>query len=176
MPNYLLHLWSPPPTSLNFACPPAPAGIEGANARGFFDPATIDPGYSAIGYLSVALVIALVLLCYLWTATSTGPRFTRRWGLFLLLTGIVCFAATFLLRLWPTMTLADTCLAGQAPFRLPLPWSVILDRALAGFVWGLLVFVLLSLVLTRSLGRLPWSKGFFHNRGCPWPRLNPLAD
>ncbi len=75
-----------------------------------------------------------------------------------------------------TRALAGSCETNPDPFLAVLPWSEILGRGLAGAVWGLLAFALLSLVLTRTAGLFPWSRGLFHHRGCPYPRLSPFGD
>ena len=66
--------------------------------------------------------------------------------------------------------LAGSCVTNPNPFPVTLPWSEILERGASGAVWSLLAFVVLSLLLTRTIGWLPQGGGFFHNRGCPWPR------
>lgn len=176
MPNYLLHLWSVPPADLPLTCPPPPPG-EPADPTGFFDPATVHGAYSAAGWASLLLVLALVCLCYLWTSGSLGPRFMRRWVLFLALSGAAALGvAVLVLRTWPTRALAGSCETNPEPFLAALPWSEVLGRGLAGAVWGVLVFALLSLVLTRTAGLFPWSRGLFHHRGCPYPRLSPFGE
>lgn len=171
MPNYFLHLWATPPASLVLDCPPAPPGATN-DPTGFFDPGTVDAAYSAAGWGSLVVVLLLVLLCYLLTEMSTGPRFTRRWLLFLVVAAVVCFAVPLgVLRAWPTHSLAGSCELFPDPFPAKLPWNEIVNRALAGLVWGLLAFVIVSVLATRIAGRFPWSGGFFHCRGCPWPRL-----
>jgi hypothetical protein len=54
-----------------------------------------------------------------------------------------------------------------------IPASLLMDRMFAGLVWGALAFLLLSLLATRVLGLSRLAGGFFHYRGCPWPRWNP---
>jgi hypothetical protein len=54
-----------------------------------------------------------------------------------------------------------------------LPWDIVVDRALSGILWGVVLFVVLSLILTRLVGKSSWSGGFFHNRGVPYPRILP---
>ncbi|MEJ7811620.1 MAG: hypothetical protein WKG32_14505 [Gemmatimonadaceae bacterium] len=171
MPNYFFHLWAPPPADLALSCP-VPAPGEPVDPGGFFDPATVAGAYSAAGWISLAAALLLVVLCYQLTAVSTGPRFTKRFFLFWLVTALTCFTIPVLvLRTWQTHALAGSCETNPEPFLVPLPWSVILNRGFAGLAWGLLAFFLLSLLLTRSAGRFPWAGGFFHNRGTPWPRL-----
>jgi hypothetical protein len=50
-----------------------------------------------------------------------------------------------------------------------------LNRALAGVFWSAMAFALSSFLLTRAAGWHPAAGGFFHNRGCPWPRINPFG-
>jgi hypothetical protein len=170
MPPFLLHLWANPPTDLALMCPAPPPG-DPIPPPGFFDPATVSAAYGAAGWASLGAVILLVLCCYLLTRSSLGPGFVKRWWIFLAIAGVVGFLVPLgVLRFWGTRALAGSCVTNPNPFAATLPWSEILDRSVAGLVWAPLAFLIFSLLFTRTAGWLPQSGGFFHNRGCPWPR------
>lgn len=170
MPDFLLHLWAGPPEDLTIVCPAPPPG-DPTPPPGYLDPATVSAAYGATGWATVLIVVSLVLVCYLLSRTSLGPGFVKRWWVFLLLSAVGGFlAAISILSSWPTRALPGSCVTDPNPFTVGLPWSEIITRGVAGSAWAVLVFILLSLLLTRTLGWLPQSGGFFHNRGCPWPR------
>lgn len=173
MPNYFLHLWVPPPETLQLDCPAPPPGLD-PDPVGFFAPESVEAAFSWAGYSSLGLVVVLVFLTYLATSGSLSPRFVKRWWIAFGIAGIVCFlTAAIALRLYPTHAMTGSCTTNPTAFLEPLPWDLVWNRAFAGLIWGATTFVLLSLVLTRTLGRWPWSKGFFHFRGCPAPRYRP---
>jgi hypothetical protein len=173
MPNYFLHLWATPPENLRLDCPDPPPGVP-PDPVGFFAPDSLQAAFSWAGYLSLGAVVLLVLFTYLATSGSLSPRFVRRWWIFLGIAALVCFAvAAIALRAYPTHAMLGSCETNPTAFLEPLPWGVVWNRAFAGLVWGALTFGLLSLVLTRTAGRWPWSKGLFHFRGCPVPRYRP---
>jgi hypothetical protein len=174
--DYLAHLWATPPVSLALSCPPPAAG-QTANPVGQFDDTTVRAAYQLVSVESLALVALTVAFCYMVARTSTGPRFTRRW--------LVCWVATVLLcagAAWvqlvnaPTTALAGSCETDPSAFAVTLPFASVVSRSLAAAVWALLVYPLLSVLLTNTVGRVPaLGNGFFQNRGCPWPRLSPTA-
>lgn len=170
MPDFFWHLWAGPPTNLSLACPP---GAPGAPATsGFYDPDTVRAAYEMASWATLVAVVGLVLICYLATRTSLGPKFVHRWWLFGVLTAAAGFVVSLLvLRGWDTRALANSCPTNPTPFLATLPWSEILQRGLAGLVWALIAYVLLSAAATWTVGWLPLSGGFFHNRGCPVPRF-----
>jgi hypothetical protein len=170
MPDFIWNLWAGPPENLSLACP---AGAPGQPpTTGFFDPDTVRAAYQAASWATLAAVVVWILVCYLWTRTTLGPRFVHRWWLFGVIAAASGFVAPLLvLHYWPTRALAGSCQTNPTPFLNPLPWSEILQRGLAGLLWAAIAYVLLSLVATRLVGWLPASGGFFHNRGCPAPRF-----
>ncbi len=173
--QYLLHLWSPPPANVPLTCP-APAPGEPPDLNGFFDPAPVAAAYQWIVYASVAAVLLGVLLCYLLSRSSLNQGFVRRWYAFLVGTMVAgALIPVLMLALTPQHALAGTCETNPLPFDASLPGALMLSRASAGLVWCGLAFVLVSLVFTFAAGRHPASGGFFHNRGCPWPRWNPFG-
>jgi hypothetical protein len=173
MENYFLHLWAPPPESLQLTCPAPPPGVA-EDPVGFFAPESVDAAFSLAGYGSAGLVVVMVLLTYLATSGSLSPRFVKRWWIFLAITAAACFAiAVGVLRLYPTHAMIESCTTNPTAFLRELPWDLVWLRALAGLVWGALAFGLLSILLTRLVGWWPGSKGLFHFRGCPVPRFLP---
>lgn len=142
------------------------------NPWGVFDNVSVADAYNLAAAASAAVVAILVVVCYLWTRQTLGPGFKRRWVLFFVITGALCFGFVWLvLQNSPTHALADSCQSNPAPFPRTLPVTVIAMRAVAGLAWGMLAFVILSWLCTFTIGR--WAglyNGFFHNRGWPWPR------
>jgi hypothetical protein len=170
----LPHFLGGAPRDLTFACPV----FEGqASAVGYFDQGTIDAAYAAVDLLTVVAVLVAILACYLMTNTTLGPRFVRRWSIFWVVTGVVgALIPIGVLKSWDIRAAANACASNPAPFSQPLPGSEIWLRAMIGLGWGVVLFFLLSLILTRTAGRFVWARGLFHNRGCPWPRLVRLGE
>jgi hypothetical protein len=173
--QYLQHLWSPPPANVPLACPP-PAPGEAPDLNGFFDPGPVAAAYSWIFWASLAAVLLSILLCYLAYSSSLSRGFVRRWYGFLIGTMLACaLIPVLVMYLTPQYALAGSCETNPLPFAADLPGSLMFMRATAGFVWALFAFVLFSWIFTFVAGRHPASGGFFHNRGCPWPRRNPIG-
>ena len=174
MPNYLLHLWATPPEALVLTpCPAPPPGTEGDPA-GLFAPESVETAFRLAGYSSLAAAVLVVAIVYLVTSGSLSPRFVRRWWFGLGAAAALSFVIPLLvLSTSGTHALPGSCSTNPTAFLHPLPWSIVMERALAGLVWGFLAFTLLSVVFTRTLGYWPGSKGFFHFRGCPVPRIRP---
>ena len=170
--KYLLHLWAVPPTTLTLVCPPPAAG-QPADPQGFYDYTTIAAAYDRVALVSVILVVLSVVVCYQATQASLGPRFVKRWWITLGSSALVVGVSTWLLLITAgTRALVDSCETNPSAFPIPLPGSMVFERAVAGVLWAALAFLILSLLLTAILGRVAGAKnGFFHNRGCPWPRF-----
>ena len=163
-------LWPGPPSDLPLTCPPPPPG-EPIDPTGFFDPAVLEKAYSTANAAVLALAVLLLVLCYLWTSSSLGPRFVRRWTLFVVGTALAALvAATAIVALWPARALANSCETNPEPFAARVPFWEALQHGMSGTLLAVLAFVVLSLLLTRLAGRYPWTGGLFHYRGCPWPR------
>lgn len=171
--DYLLNLWATPPSTLALACPPAAPG-QTTNPTGVFDERTVRAAYQLVSGESLLLVLALVLGCYLLTRASTGPRFTRQWCIWWAVAIVCTGAATWAQLHFAPNTTAElqTCESNPAAFPVALPGAYVFARTAAALVWALIVYPLLSVVLTQTVGRVPGMRnGFFHNRGTPWPRL-----
>lgn len=174
--QYLLHLWAVPPAVVSLTCPlPAPGDTPDLN--GFFDQTAIQAAYHWSAAASGLLVLALVLACYLLDRESLSRAFVHRWWASM---GIAAFAGAaiplvMLYAVIPQHAMADTCTTFLLPFRETYPIAHALNRALAGMVWAALAFAAVSLLLTRAAGWHPAAGGLFHNRGCPWPRINPFG-
>jgi hypothetical protein len=174
--QFLLHLWSPPPANVYLECPP-PAPGEAFDPAGFFDPASVAAAYQWTALATALLVVLAVLACYLLDQRSLSRAFVRRWWI-VLATASVIGALVPLAMLYfvvPQHALQGTCETNPLPFAAVFPLGLALNRALAGFAWSALAFGVVSFLLTRAAGWHPASGGFFHNRGCPWPRFNPFG-
>jgi hypothetical protein len=174
--QYLLHLWAVPPVNVALACPPPPPG-ETANPFGFFDPTAVASAYQWTVAASALAALVAVLACYLLDRESLSRTFVRRWYVALGATS-VAGALVPLLMLYvavPQHAMAGTCDTNSLPFAAAFPLGLALSRAAAGLVWTALAFTLFSLLLTRAAGWHPAAGGLFHNRGCPWPRMNPFG-
>lgn len=124
--------------------------------------------------VSILLVVALLLGCYLLPRASLNPGFVSRWWITFAVSGVLCLLVPLAVGLYsPVHARAGSCSTRPAAFAAEIPVELLLPRMLAGLVWGLLAFALVSLLATRLLGRWSGAGGFFHYRGCPWPRWNP---
>jgi len=170
---WLLHLWAQPPVGIRLDCPPPRAG-DPADPGGLYDAAEIVARWQTMGGVSVALVVALLLGCYLLPRASLNRGFVVRWWGTLATSGVLCLLVPLPVGLYsPVHARAGSCSTRPAAFPVDLPLDLLLPRMLAGLVWGLLAFALASLLATWLLGRWSGAGGFFHYRGCPWPRWNP---
>jgi hypothetical protein len=172
----LLHLWASPPANVRLTCPaPAPGGQF--DPHGVFDPRPVAAAYQATALTAALLVLVAVLACYLLDRRSLSRAFVQRWWVVLAAASIVG-ALVPLVMLYvfvPQHALAETCDTNPTEFAATFPLDLALSRALAGFFWSALAFGVFSFLLTRVAGWHPASGGFFHNRGCPWPRINPFG-
>src|SRR5690348_501735 len=126
--------WSAPSGDIALSCPPAPPGVP-PDLYGVYDPGPIKNAFMATGWATLLLVFSLVLLCYLATNMSTGPRFQWRWWGFLAGTATLSFVLPLLtLPWWPTHALQGSCENSPEPFAASLPWDLILARAFAGII------------------------------------------
>jgi hypothetical protein len=174
--QYLLHLWAPPPPDVALVCPLPPPGGD-IDPYGVFDPVAVSTAYQWTAVATGVLVLVAVLACYLLDRRSLSRAFVRRW--YAVLSGTAVLGAlvplVMLYLVVPQHALAGTCSTNPLPFPETYPLDLALARALAGFAWASLAFVAVSFLLTRAAGWHPAAGGFFHNRGCPWPRINPFG-
>jgi len=172
----VLHLWATPPIGLQLQCPPAPAGVT-ANPIGYFDDNLVRAAFDAAASWSGAVTVSAILLCYLATRKSTGPRFDRRWLTWWIVGCAVCGLASYLALHFAHITaMAQSCQSDPGAFAVSLPRGVVVNRTTAGLVWGLLAFAIGSVVGTLAAGWYPsLHNGFYHSRGTPWPRFLPGA-
>ncbi|HEX8394031.1 MAG TPA: hypothetical protein VF665_16940 [Longimicrobium sp.] len=174
--QYVVYLWAVPPADVLLACP-LPAPGEAPDPYGVFDPSAVAAAYQWAVAASVLVALAAVLACYLLDRESLSRAFVRRWWSWLAGTA-VAGALVPLLMLYvvvPQHALAGTCDTNADAFAATFPLALALNRAAAGMVWTGLAFAAFSLLLTRAAGWHPASGGLFHNRGCPWPRVNPFG-
>lgn len=171
----LLHPWTPP-LSVPLTCP-APAPGEPIDPTGFFDPDSLVGPFHLAGIVWLVTVLALVLACYLTATASLNRGFVMKWYVYW---GVAIVLGTLIplvvLSLAPLHAAAETCATNSLPFAASLAFNQILPVMEGSALWALVAFPLVSWALTRAAGWHPASGGFFHYRGCPWPRWNPFAS
>jgi hypothetical protein len=173
MLHWLLHLWAQPPAGAHLECPP-PRVDEPYDPGGLYNAAEIAARWQMMAIASVVLVVLLLAGCYLLPRASLNRAFVLRWWGTAALSGLLCLFVPLAVGLYaPVHARAGSCSTRPAAFAVELPLDLLLPRMLAGMVWGALAFAALSLLATRLLGRWSGSGGFFHYRGCPWPRWIP---
>ena len=162
------------PDQLSLSCPPAAQG-QTTNPIGDYDVESVAGAVHAAAAVWIAVSTLLVILCYQWRRGSLGPVFVKRWWMFLFTSVLAGATAVYgTLRYWPTTALANSCQSDPRAFPVPLPGDFVADQTLAAAILGILLYVVISLFLTGTLGRVPrLGNGFFHNRGCPMPRFLP---
>ena len=168
--QFLQHLWAPTPINVAISCPI----IDGqpVDPQGFVDVITLATAWNIVSSLSVGLVLVGVVACYNMTQMTLGAGFTRRWLFFALATSAICAGVAYAtLHSYPFYSAADSCDTNPQPFRVNLPTQYLIARTIAGLIWGMLAFLTISILFTKSVGRFPWGGGFFHNRGTPVPRF-----
>ena len=171
---WLVHLWAQPPVGARLACPAPPAG-DPHDPGGLFNAAEIAARWQVMAGVSMALVGALLLGCYLLPRASLNRAFVVRWWATVVLSGVLCLIVPLAVgRYAPVHARAGSCSTRPAAFAAELPFDLLLPRMAVGFLWGVLAFALASLLATWLVGRWPGAGGFFHYRGCPWPRWNPV--
>jgi hypothetical protein len=170
---WLLHLWAQPPVGARLECPPPRVG-DSYDPGGLYNAAEIAARWQVMAFASIALVVALLLGCYLLPRASLNRGFVVRWWATAGLSGVLCLLVPLAVGMYsPVHARAGSCSTRPAAFEAPIPFDLLLPRMLAGSMWGLLAFAAASLLATWALGRWSGAGGFFHYRGCPWPRWNP---
>jgi cytochrome bd-type quinol oxidase subunit 2 len=140
---------------------------------GTFDDTTVRAAFDSAAGWSAAAVVVVILVCYIATRKSSGPRFDRRWLFSGIVAVVLCGIASYAsLHFANTTAMAQSCGSDPNAFPWPLPGSVVSNRTVAGLLWGALAFIVGSIVFTAAFGWYPSMKnGFYHNRGTPWPRM-----
>lgn len=172
--EFLLHLWAGPPVDAIIPCP-APIPGEPIDPGGLYDAAELTAVWGYMAAASAAAVLLALLVCYLAAGGSLRRSFVLRW--YGTLAGVIAACALLPLLIGKVIDVQSrggSCTTRVATFAVDIPLDLLWQRMFAGALWGGIAFVLLSLVFTQLLGRTPAAGGFFHHRGCPWPRFNPL--
>ncbi|HEX8361781.1 MAG TPA: hypothetical protein VF613_16810 [Longimicrobium sp.] len=173
MLHWLLHLWAQPPVGARLECPP-PLADDPPDPGGLYNAAEIAARWQMMALVSIALVVLLLLGCYLLPRASLNRGFVVRWWGTLGLAGVLCLFVPLAVGGYaPVHARPGSCSTRPAAFPVEIPVDLLFPRMIAGFMWGLLAFAIVSLLATRLLGRWSGAGGFFHYRGCPWPRWNP---
>lgn len=172
----VLHLWATPPANVPLECPPPPPD-QPFDPYGIFDPVPVAAAYQWTAAVTALLVLLAVLACYLLYRRSLSRAFVQRWWIALAFASVLgaLVPLVMLYAAVPQHALAGTCETNPLPFAATFPLGLALSRSLAGFLWSALAFGVFSALLTRVAGWHPASGGLFHNRGCPWPRINPFG-
>jgi hypothetical protein len=170
----VLHPWTPP--TLTLACPP-PAPGNPASGPGFFDPRSLEGPFHTAWFAWIALVLAMVAACYLTSNASLNRGFVMKWHLFWLLSIFLgSVVPLVVLALSHPTALAGSCSTDPDAFAAALELGQIVPVMEIAALWSFVAFPLLSVIATTLAGRHPAAGGFFHYRGCPWPRWNPFAS
>lgn len=171
----LVHVWRVT-KSVTITCPP---GLPGAGppGSGFIDPHALTAAYRESGIAWGATILALVLACYLTGSASLNRGFVVKWWLYWLAAVVLgALVPLAVLSTAPLHALAGSCATLPTAFAVRLAFGQILPTMELAALWSLVAFPILSLLLTVLAGWHPASRGFFHYRGCPWPRWNPFAS
>jgi len=170
---WLLHLWAQPPIGASLPCPP-PRADQTADPGGLYNAAEIAARWQMMAAVSIAVVVALLLGCYLLPRASLNRGFVVRWWIMLAVSAVLCLLVPLAVGMYsPVHARAGSCSTRPAAYLVDIPFDLLLPRMFAGLVWGLLAFAIASLLATSLLGKWSGAGGFFHYRGCPWPRWNP---
>ncbi|HYH79616.1 MAG TPA: hypothetical protein VEX86_07455 [Longimicrobium sp.] len=171
---WLLHLWAHPPIGAMLVCPEPRTG-EVRDPGGLYNAAEIATRWQVMAGVSFAVVIGLLLFCYLVPRASLNRGFVVRWWITWAVSGVLCLIVPLAVGLLsPVHARAGSCSTRPAAFEIPfIPFDLLLPRMVAGLMWGLLAFTIASVLATKLLGKWSGAGGFFHYRGCPLPRWNP---
>ena len=169
----VLTAWAPP-ENVTLLCPVLAGDTP---ATGFFDPASLAAAYRASALAWAAVLLALVLACYLTAPASLDRGFVVKWWMYwAAAVALGALVPLVVLSQAPLHALAGSCFTNPLPFEAHLTFAQILPAMVVWALWALAAFPLVSWLLTRAAGWHPASRGFFHYRGCPWPRWNPFAS
>lgn len=168
----LTHAWKVTGT-ISVRCP---RGLPGKEI-GYIATESVEAAYRLNALIWAAVIVAVVLACYLTASASLNRSFVVKWWMY-------WAAAVFLGLLVPLVVLSvaplklvsGSCGAYRAGMPVHMSFTQIFPSMEIWAIWALAAFPLLSLLFTRIAGWHPASRGFFHYRGCPWPRWNPFAS
>lgn len=175
MKDALLNFLWPRAQDLALLCPPSPTGVQ-PDPEGLFDPAVLGNAYRFTNFVMLGVVLGTVLVCYLLTRTTLGPAFKLRWTVLGAIAVALAAASSLVLRLMNTVAMVESCANNPDAFPVAIPWEIVRGRAMHGAIWGLLAFAVFSLILTQTVGRWPWGRGFFHNRGWPASAFRRVSE
>lgn len=150
------------------ACPPlASGGLQASDAA---LRAEAWQGLFLIVFV-VTFVVALAMVIVAYAATRRiGMPFVRRWTAFMAWSAVAALVvAMVILLLVPVAT--SGCEATEAMARVPMEWVAM--RSLVAAMHGLLLYLLLSALLTALLGRMLRRGRWYDNHRIPFPFLVP---
>ena len=134
-------------------CPASPEGQKQA-AQAVVAAADWQSAFTVAAVITLVVAAVLVLVAY--ETRVMGDRFWRRWWGFLVGTSLVSFLGS-LLWLATTSVRTEGCEYGDVTTRIPFSYAF--NRSTVSLVQGLLLFVILSWVLTliaRATRRATW--------------------
>ncbi len=159
--------------SIGVNCPGGYAG----KSKGFILRESVEAAYHLNAFAWAAAIVVLVLACYLTASASLDRGFVVKWWMYWAAAVLVGFLLPLaVLSLVPLKLAAGSCGALRAGMPVHMSLIQILPSMVAWAIWAFAAFPLLSWLFTRLAGWHPASRGFFHYRGCPWPRWNPFAS
>lgn len=167
----VIHAWKVT-GSISVNCP---GGLPGKSV-GYIAKASVEAAYRLNALVWAVVIVALVLACYLTASASLNRGFVVKWWVYwagAVFLGLVI--PLVVLSLAPLKLASGSCGALRAGMPVHMSLTQIFPSMLIWAIWALAAFPILSLLLTRLAGWHPASRGFFHYRGCPWPRWNPFA-
>ena len=134
-------------------CPASPEGQRQA-ANAVVSLGDWHGAFTVAAVITLVLAVVLVLACY--ETRAMGDRFWRRWWKFLAAGGVLAMLASLL---WLATTTVQTegCEFGNVATKIPFSYAF--NRSTVSLVQGLLLFVLLSWLLTliaRVTKRAVW--------------------
>jgi len=158
--------------SISVNCPGGFSGKSGYVLR-----KSVEAAYHLNALAWVVAIVLLVLACYLTAQASLDRGFVVKWWMYWAAAVLVGFLLPLaVLSLAPLKLAAGSCGAARAGMPVHMSFTQIFPSMVAWAIWALAAFPLLSWLFTRLAGWHPASRGFFHYRGCPWPRWNPFAS
>lgn len=174
--SFVIAPWAAGARTLPVPCPP-PIPNDPPDPSGYLSPESVAALMGQAYWLTLLLCVAAVSTCYLMTRQSTGPAFQKRWIVFLLGSTVLAWVMNqVLLRVGTVRAAASACTTDPSPFPAHLPGDFVHGASLGAALVTLLLVVLFSLIATRVIGRRPWARGFYHNRGVPLPRMLPGGE